>query len=327
MCGTARDQDEPPPLGCARLCCAPASRLPAAAISSRFQTASPRPQPAQAGAHGAQTPAAEREHERILSSYGGAYDDPKLEALIGKTVDRLVAASERPDLAYKVTILNSGAVNAFALPTGQLYVTRGLIALASDTSELSSVLCARDGACAGQARVDPRGPGAAGRHRHPRRHRHGQRSGSDGAGAGQVQTDDGELFARPGIRGRRHRRRHFGARPFRSLWRGAFPDRDGAQCRAEGRQDLARSARAGFSVVASGDAGAGAERAGQCAAILPRRKAASATARPTSPRSTTSSMAKIRAKASCAAGASCIRSSASPFRRRKPSRSTIPRRR
>jgi predicted Zn-dependent protease len=60
--------------------------------------------------------------------------------LFGRTVDRLVAASDRPDQAYKVTILNSGAVNAFALPTGQLYVTRGLIALASDTSELSSVL-------------------------------------------------------------------------------------------------------------------------------------------------------------------------------------------
>ncbi len=88
----------------------------------------------------AATPATDREHERILASYGGAYDDPKLEELITKTVDRLVAASDRPDLAYKVTILNSGAVNAFALPTGQLYVTRGLIALASDTSELSSVL-------------------------------------------------------------------------------------------------------------------------------------------------------------------------------------------
>ena len=83
-----------------------------------------------------QSPAVEREHERILSSYGGSYDDPKLEALIGRTVDRLVAASDRPDQAYKVTILNSGAVNAFALPTGQLYVTRGLIALACDTSEL-----------------------------------------------------------------------------------------------------------------------------------------------------------------------------------------------
>jgi predicted Zn-dependent protease len=107
---------------------------------SRFQTASPGTPAAKPARTVAQTPAAEREHERILSSYGGAYDDPRLEALITKTVDRLVAASDRPDLAYRVTILNSGAVNAFALPTGQLYVTRGLIALASDTSELSSVL-------------------------------------------------------------------------------------------------------------------------------------------------------------------------------------------
>jgi len=88
----------------------------------------------------APTAASEREHGRILASYGGTYDDPKLEELISKTVERLVAASDRPDLRYKVTILNSGAVNAFALPTGQLYVTRGLIALANDTSELSSVL-------------------------------------------------------------------------------------------------------------------------------------------------------------------------------------------
>jgi len=107
---------------------------------SRFQTARPTAAPAKHARTAALPSPAEREHERILSSYGGAYDDPKLEGLITKTVDRLVAASDRPDLTYKVTILNSGAVNAFALPTGQLYVTRGLIALASDTSELSSVL-------------------------------------------------------------------------------------------------------------------------------------------------------------------------------------------
>jgi predicted Zn-dependent protease len=106
----------------------------------RFQTPSPVAIAAKPARTVTPSPAAEREHERILSSYGGAYDDPKLEALISKTVNRLVAASDRPDQAYKVTILNSGAVNAFALPTGQLYVTRGLIALASDTSELSSVL-------------------------------------------------------------------------------------------------------------------------------------------------------------------------------------------
>src|SRR2546421_9465763 len=114
--------------------------LAACGEMGRLQTAAPSATPAKPNRTVAQTPAAEKEHERILSSYGGAYDDPKLEALITKTVDRLVAASDRPDQAYKVTILNSGAVNAFALPTGQLYVTRGLIALASDTSELSSVL-------------------------------------------------------------------------------------------------------------------------------------------------------------------------------------------
>ncbi len=108
---------------------------------SRFQTPGPMlSAPAKPNRTVAQTPASEREHERILASYGGVYDDPKLEALISRTVDRLVAASDRPEQAYRVTILNSGAVNAFALPTGQLYVTRGLIALASDTSELSSVL-------------------------------------------------------------------------------------------------------------------------------------------------------------------------------------------
>src|ERR1700733_13664390 len=106
-------------------------------LSSSSPAANSSAKPARAVA---QSPAADREHERILASYGGSYDDPKLEALIGQTVDRLVAASDRPDQAYKVTILNSGAVNAFALPTGQLYVTRGLVALACDTSELSSVL-------------------------------------------------------------------------------------------------------------------------------------------------------------------------------------------
>src|SRR6185369_12137662 len=81
-----------------------------------------------------------REHNRILAAYGGAYQDARLEALITVTVDRLVAASERPNLKYKATILNSPAINAFALPNGQLYVTRGLLALANDTSELASVL-------------------------------------------------------------------------------------------------------------------------------------------------------------------------------------------
>jgi predicted Zn-dependent protease len=83
---------------------------------------------------------AQREHQRILAAYGGSYSDARLETLIGQMVERLVAVSDRPDLHYRVTLLNSPAVNAFALPSGNLYVTRGLIALANDESEIASVL-------------------------------------------------------------------------------------------------------------------------------------------------------------------------------------------
>jgi predicted Zn-dependent protease len=85
-------------------------------------------------------PPAVREHQRILSAYSGTYDDPGLEGLVKQTVDKLVAASERPDQRYRITVLNSPAINAFALPSGQLYITRGLISLANDTAELASVL-------------------------------------------------------------------------------------------------------------------------------------------------------------------------------------------
>jgi len=109
------------------------AQLPAVAPQSSLQTPA---KPAEAEL----SPAELREHRRILAAYGGVYDDPRLQAMVEQLVERLVAASERPDLHYKVTILNSQSVNAFALPTGQLYVTRGLIALANDESELASVI-------------------------------------------------------------------------------------------------------------------------------------------------------------------------------------------
>jgi predicted Zn-dependent protease len=84
--------------------------------------------------------AAQREHMRVLAAYGGAYKDAKLQAKLASVLERLVAASERPDTVYPVTILNSPAINAFALPNGRLYVTRGLIGLANDSAELASVL-------------------------------------------------------------------------------------------------------------------------------------------------------------------------------------------
>lgn len=81
-----------------------------------------------------------KEHPKIVKSNGGVYNNPKLEAMVAKLVGRLVAASGEPNRPYRVTILNSPAVNAFALPGGYLYVTRGLLALANDKAELAAVL-------------------------------------------------------------------------------------------------------------------------------------------------------------------------------------------
>ena len=80
------------------------------------------------------------EHPRIVAAYGGVYHDTKLEQTLARVVGRVVAASDKPDQSYRITILNAPAVNAFALPGGYLYVTRGLLALANDSSEVAAVL-------------------------------------------------------------------------------------------------------------------------------------------------------------------------------------------
>ncbi len=76
----------------------------------------------------------------IVQAYGGVYHNTQLERSLARIVSRLIAASEDPARSYSITILNAAAINAFAVPDGHLYVTRGLIALANDSSELAAVL-------------------------------------------------------------------------------------------------------------------------------------------------------------------------------------------
>lgn len=82
----------------------------------------------------------EREHPRIVAAFGGAYQDQRLQAGLDEIVDRLASVSPRPDISYQLTVLNTPAVNAFALPGGYLYVTRGLLALANDNDEIAAVI-------------------------------------------------------------------------------------------------------------------------------------------------------------------------------------------
>lgn len=80
------------------------------------------------------------EHPRVLAQFGGAYADRKVQAYVTRVGEALVAVSELSDLDFTFTVLDSEIVNAFALPGGYVYVTRGLLALADDEAELAGVL-------------------------------------------------------------------------------------------------------------------------------------------------------------------------------------------
>jgi len=80
------------------------------------------------------------EHKRMIALFGGEYRYPSAERYIDEILAKLAATGGGGTEPYKVTILNSPIVNAFALPPNNLYVTRGLLALANDASELAAVM-------------------------------------------------------------------------------------------------------------------------------------------------------------------------------------------
>lgn len=78
-------------------------------------------------------------HQEILKQYQ-IYEDPELQAYIDDIGQRLAAKSERPDLQWTFTLLDSPQVNAFALPGGYVYVTRGIMAYMNRESHLAGVI-------------------------------------------------------------------------------------------------------------------------------------------------------------------------------------------
>jgi predicted Zn-dependent protease len=80
------------------------------------------------------------EHPKILKEFGGEYQNPKVKAYVNEVGQRLARNSELAQLQFTFTVVNSDIVNAFALPGGYVYVTRGLLALASSEAELAGVL-------------------------------------------------------------------------------------------------------------------------------------------------------------------------------------------
>ena len=81
-----------------------------------------------------------KNHPKIVAFFGGEYRSTQLKAYVNSIGQLLASASERRNLKWRFTVLNSDTVNAFAMPGGFVYVTRGLLALADNEAQLASVL-------------------------------------------------------------------------------------------------------------------------------------------------------------------------------------------
>lgn len=80
-----------------------------------------------------------QEHEKVLQQYS-LYPDQSLQNYVQKIGSRIVQNTERPDVDYKFFLLDSPNVNAFALPGGYIYLTRGLMTLSNSEAEMAAVL-------------------------------------------------------------------------------------------------------------------------------------------------------------------------------------------
>ncbi len=78
-------------------------------------------------------------HPKILQQYG-KYNDPALQAYVSQVGKKLALFSHRPGLVYRFTVLDSTDINAFALPGGYIYITRGILAYLNTEAELAGIL-------------------------------------------------------------------------------------------------------------------------------------------------------------------------------------------
>ncbi len=77
--------------------------------------------------------------QEAVAAYG-LYPDPKVQAYVNELGQRLAAKSERANLPWSFKVVDDPAVNAFALPGGYVYVTRGILAYLRSEAELAGVM-------------------------------------------------------------------------------------------------------------------------------------------------------------------------------------------
>ena len=80
------------------------------------------------------------EHEKIMQLFGGSVKDQQVVNYVESIGKDSVPYTERPEVDSKFYVLDSPVVNAFALPGGYVYVSRGLVGLANTEAQLASVV-------------------------------------------------------------------------------------------------------------------------------------------------------------------------------------------
>ena len=88
----------------------------------------------------AQEIAAGQQNDAEVRRDMGVYEDRALQQYVSEIGMRLAAISERPNLPWHFTVVDVPAVNAFALPGGYIYITRGILPFLDDESQLAGVL-------------------------------------------------------------------------------------------------------------------------------------------------------------------------------------------
>lgn len=77
--------------------------------------------------------------QAIVQSYG-LLEDPALAAYVESIGERMVPVSHRPDLDFHFRLLDDPVVNAFALPGGYVYITRGILGYLNSEGALAGVI-------------------------------------------------------------------------------------------------------------------------------------------------------------------------------------------
>ncbi len=75
----------------------------------------------------------------IVAQYG-LYDDPKLAKFLDNMGQKMAKVSHRPELKFHFRVLDSPVINAFALPGGYVYFTRGILGYMNSEAEVAGVL-------------------------------------------------------------------------------------------------------------------------------------------------------------------------------------------